>query len=83
MILPTIHLGGTKKDALVEQLCEVSSKLREALKAFDEASPNARDYHPQGPNVVYHAQREMSALSGQVRWVLEEIEKRAEAISDL
>lgn len=46
IILPIIHLNGTSRDALLDQLCEVYSALNDAMDKLRQASPNGRDYYP-------------------------------------
>ena len=70
LALPTIHMNGTSKEALVEQLCEAGSAVNTAIRALALATPNARDYYPQGPDtfkraLAQHVAR-MEALSGVV-----------------
>lgn len=55
MIFPTIHLNGTSKDHLLEAWEKAHAALTEAIKAMAEASPNARDYYPQGPGAFQQA----------------------------
>ena len=45
---PTIHMNGSAKKTLMENLGAVSYALRNALDTLDNAAPNARDYYPQG-----------------------------------
>lgn len=49
MTLPTIHMNGTTKDALIESLCEASQTLDLAYQALKQTAPNGRDFYPQGP----------------------------------
>lgn len=56
--LPTIHLNGTSLSVLTEQTQTARKALRDAVEALQEASPNARDYYPQGESAVFAAQRE-------------------------
>lgn len=49
MTLPTLHMNGTTKDALIESLCSASQALDLAYQALKETAPNGRDYYPQGP----------------------------------
>ncbi len=46
--LPTIHINGTSRDALVDAFCDADTALRRALDALAATGPNARDYYPQG-----------------------------------
>jgi len=52
MTLPTIHMNGTSEEALLGQLTDVSGHLRAALDAMSQATPNGRDYYPQGPSAL-------------------------------
>lgn len=52
MILPTIHHNGTSKDSLISDLCGVSAALELAYQAMKQASPNGRDYYPQGADAI-------------------------------
>lgn len=58
MQLPCIHLNGTSKKRLIDDLCEVSSRLESALEALRRASPNGRDYYPFGPDALRAAEAE-------------------------
>jgi len=51
LILPTIHLNGTSKHELQEQIETACMAVRDAMAAFRCASPNGRDYYLQGPNI--------------------------------
>lgn len=56
--LPTVHLNGTSKKELVEQLMTAHTALGEAYSALQAAAPNGRDYYPQGPGAIQLALRE-------------------------
>ena len=61
MILPTIHLNGTSREELREQVrCahEAANDLRQALM---EMTPNGRDYYPQGKDAIHVAVLEHTA----------------------
>ncbi len=55
MILPTVHLNGTSKAALLEQLENASNALNDAYAAMKQAAPNGRDYYPQGEDALARA----------------------------
>lgn len=80
MILPTIHLNGTSREALLAELERASSALRHALDALVQASPNARDYYPQGPAAFTQAISEHEARCAKVRAVKDEIEAIAQTL---
>jgi hypothetical protein len=79
---PTIHLGGTSRDFLVNAVLEARAKLGEALKAMEKVAPNGRDYYPQGPDAVRVATNEHYLRVSKINMVMEELESLAEAISD-
>jgi hypothetical protein len=58
---PTVHLNGTSKNALLDQITDVEQVLGKAIEALSEASPNGRDYYPQGPDALRKAQKEHDA----------------------
>ena len=49
LIVPTVHLNGTAKDVLVQQLFDAVEKLDAAIGAMCQAAPHPRDYYPQDP----------------------------------
>ena len=46
--LPTIHINGSARATLATAYEAAYRALTDALSAFAETSPNARDYYPQG-----------------------------------
>lgn len=55
MTLPTIHLNGTSKESLIDDLCTASDALNAAYEALKQTAPNGRDYYPQGPEAFAKA----------------------------
>jgi hypothetical protein len=45
IIAPCVHLNGTSKDALLDQLGAVYSALENARHMLQQAAPNGRDYY--------------------------------------
>lgn len=45
VIYPIVHLNGTGKDQLIENLCKVRDMLEEAKRDLKQAAPNGRDYY--------------------------------------
>jgi hypothetical protein len=80
MKTPTVHLNGTSKTALLEQIEVAHAALRNAEQALAEMTPNGRDYYPQGPNAIYEALTEHRARQQKVTDVRVELERLAEAI---
>jgi len=46
LVLPIIHLNGTSREELLEQLEVAHSALLNALLAIKRSAPNGRDYYP-------------------------------------
>jgi hypothetical protein len=55
-MIPTLHANGTSRDEVDQQYENALSALRDAVTALMVAAPNARDYHPQGPDAFEKAQ---------------------------
>lgn len=55
MIVPTIHLNGTSKEALLDLLHEAGIAVNNATAAVMLTAPNGRDYYPQGPQAISQA----------------------------
>ncbi len=47
--MPVIHLNGSGAARLAESYGDAIVALRDAIAKVQEASPNARDYYPNGP----------------------------------
>jgi len=58
MMIPTIHLNGTSKEELCEQIRNAGSALHDAIEALSKAAPHGRDYYPQGDDAFRKAQEE-------------------------
>ncbi|OFV82361.1 MAG: hypothetical protein A2Y78_08430 [Acidobacteria bacterium RBG_13_68_16] len=54
-VLPTIHLNGTSRTTLQDNWKEVANAARALKSALINASPNGRDYYPQGENAIVPA----------------------------
>lgn len=81
MIAPTCNLNGTSPNDLFDQVVGALSALRTAQKAFEDASPNGRDY-PQGPGVFKLAQEAHSSRVKRLADLQRELEEIAENIAD-
>jgi len=80
MIYPTVHLNGTSKAELIDQLCTASSAMADAIKALENASPNARDYYVQGQYAMRDAQDQHARHVNALVQVKNEIDQIAEHI---
>jgi len=76
LTVPTVHLNGTSREELLRQLQDAWQAVFQARDALAKASPNARDYYPQGEH-AYPDRRARALLA-----VEQEISRLAEAIAD-
>lgn len=51
LITPTVHLNGSSKEELVQLRLAAVDACRVLYEAMQKASPNDRDYYPQGEGV--------------------------------
>lgn len=58
LAVPTIHLNGSGKKNLTEQLENAVIALNNALDALQQAAPHGRDYYPQGDDAYNLAARQ-------------------------
>lgn len=82
MITPTIHLNGTSPDRLMEDYGEVIQAHRKALELLCSASPNGRDYYPQGPDAIGQALREHDERVLRLHQTIGELERIRESIAN-
>ena len=74
MILPTIHLNGTSREELLDQLSRAdraADALREALMGM---APNGRDYYPQGDDAIHVAYQEHGERLAKLNLIMIDIE---------
>lgn len=81
--LPTVHLNGTPRDMLVEQLCDAGNAVMEAMHKLGQASPNGRDYYPQGDAALRLALLQHDSRMTRLRSVYQELQAIAEAIANI
>lgn len=73
MMLPTVHLNGTSREALLEQTRTAYGAVQDALEAVAQAAANARDYYVQGPDAYNTARREHDERLDRLRSVMTEL----------
>lgn len=71
---PTVHLNGTSGPELERGYFKAYDALGDAVRAVQEAAPNARDYYPQGPGAIERAMAEHRARLRSLEAVRAEIE---------
>ena len=75
LTFPSIHLNGTSREALSEQYLTAGQALQNALRALEDASPNARDYYPQGEDAFRKAVSEHNRRTEYVREALAQVQR--------
>ena len=82
-IAPRVHLNGTSRDVLLEQLQNSTRKCYDALTGLNESWPNARDYYINGfPNDWDRCGREWSSRRARILSVIEELEAIQEDVAN-
>jgi hypothetical protein len=81
LIKPTIHLNGTSRADLLEQLSNARRALLAATNAMAVAQPNGRDYYPQGDQVIKKALDQHIARLHSVYAVIAEYEALMEHVT--
>lgn len=79
-MVPTIHLNGTSKAALLDDLGEAAVAIDAAYRAVKQTAPNGRDYYPQGPLALGAALAEHEDRLRRLDAVKAEIEALMDAI---
>jgi hypothetical protein len=79
MLKPTVHMNGTSAEELIKQLRTARRAMQAAFETLREASPNARDYYPQG-GVWGAVQDEWDARFEKVRSVIEDLTLMEESV---
>ena len=83
MIYPTIHLNGTSKESLLEDIEKAYAAIGEAQQALAQMTPNGRDYYPQGPDAIYKALEEHRQRQQKLEDVRKELQDIAEHITEV
>lgn len=55
LCIPTVHMNGTPKQALIDAHLDALYAIRLARKSLSECAPNGRDYYPQGGQAAFDA----------------------------
>lgn len=79
---PLVHLNGSGKDRLIDNLCGVSHALNGAYEAMRAVCPNGRDYYPLGAAAMGRAEKEHRSRLERLDAIKAEIDAIAEAIAD-
>ncbi len=82
LTVPTVHLNGTSREELLRQVQDAGHAVFQARDVLAKASPNARDYYPQGERAYPAARAEHDRRARALLAVEEELSQLAEAIAD-
>jgi hypothetical protein len=83
LAIPTVHMNGTSKAELVEQLREAARAIRTAKDALAMSAPHGRDYYTQSdPSAIGKATREYAARQLKLAEVYSELEEIAIAVQN-
>jgi hypothetical protein len=80
LAIPTVHMNGTNKDELIDQLCTAGSAIQNAMKAMEAACPNGRDYYPQGDSAIQEALRQHANRLHNLKAAYVDLQEIADAI---
>lgn len=80
--IPTVHLNGTSKNQLLEQLCSAIDAVHAAGRALANAAPNGRDYYTQSGDAIREATQQHEERMTKLRSVADDLEQIALAVSD-
>lgn len=83
MQLPTIHLNGTSKLRLIENLQAASEALENAYQKLKETAPNGRDYYPQGSYAMQAAVDQHESRTKRLDTIKTEIDELMIAIDGI
>jgi predicted nucleic acid-binding protein len=82
MVYPTVHLNGTSREELLQQVEFAGQALCNAYDALAKMAPHARDYYPQGPDAILAATKEHSDRLHRLATINSEIERIYEALQE-
>jgi len=80
LILPTIHINGTSKEQLFEDLSTALYALQGAREAVQAAAPNGRDYYTQSGNALQQALAQHAERLRSLQTVYDELHAIAEHV---
>ena len=83
LAIPTIHLNGSNKATMLEDLANAREAIRDAIRALGETMPNGRDFVPtQGSEAFRLAQSQHRARVDALADVMNELMALSVAIDD-
>jgi hypothetical protein len=82
LMIPTVHLNGTSKQALLDQLGDAIDAVHEAGRKLAAACPNGRDYYTQGSGATLLAVAQHEARMAKLKDVATELETIMGGVAD-
>jgi hypothetical protein len=82
LAMPSVHLNGTGKTALLLGYNTARAALNLAIQSVQDTAPHGRDYYVQKDNPIQMAMREHAARLEKLRQVASELEALAIHVSD-
>ena len=82
LTIPRVHLNGTSQTELLDLRFAVVDALNEAGDAFAKASPNGRDYYPDGPEAFESANKQHERRIDTLKSLIKEMYDEVDAIQD-
>lgn len=79
-MVPTVHLNGTSRGALLEETSACASAVSEAIRVLQASGPHGRDYYTQGDYAIQRAIAEHSLRIGKLKDVYAELTELYNAI---
>jgi hypothetical protein len=80
LVLPTIHLNGTSKEVLFEDLSNALYAVTLAMEAVQATAPHGRDYYTQSGNALQQALAQHASRLHSLQTVYDELEAIAEHV---
>lgn len=80
MTTPTIHIGGSPAKQLADEAFEALAKVQDAIMAMQRMTVNGRDFYPQGPAAINHAEAEQRSRISRLQGIEAELSAYIEAI---
>ena len=80
--IPTLHLNGTGATTLRDEYAAAYDAIEQAIRTLGDATSNARDFYPQGPNAYWLHRKERDEAFVKLREVQSYIEALLTGICD-
>lgn len=80
--IPTVHLNGTGGACLRDEYAAAYDAIDKAIRTLGNATSNARDFYPQGPNAYWLHRKERDEAFVKLREVQSYIEALLTGICD-